>query len=195
MYILLVLAWATASTFAQSLLNATARYPQLSNFNDLLSSFPDVAASLLTNISASPQRQTILVPSNAAFDAYRQRNGASVGSLSSSDVGNILNYHTVQGALSSSDIQQPSGLVSNTALTDPAYVDREVLLDGGRLAQVVYISSTDVATGARIIARQRNVLTSVEVQSGEGNQITLEPTPANWSGGVFYVVNGSVSYD
>ncbi|KAL9007955.1 MAG: hypothetical protein Q9173_006872 [Seirophora scorigena] len=194
MYILVVLALATASTVAQSLLNATARYPQLSNFNDLLSSFPDVAASLLTNISVSPQRQTILVPSNAAFDAYRQRNGASVGSLSSSDVGNILNYHTVQGALSSSDIQQPSGLVSNTALTDPAYADREVLTGGGRLAQVVYISSTDVATGARIIARQRNVLTSVEVQSGEGNQITLEPTPANWSGGVFYVVNGSVCF-
>ncbi|KAL9018886.1 MAG: hypothetical protein Q9185_003798 [Variospora sp. 1 TL-2023] len=190
MYIFIVLALATASGFAQSLLDATAPYSQLSDFNDLLSSNPDIAASLLTNISTSSQQQTILVPSNDAFSDYRQRNGASVGSLSSSDVGNILNYHTLQGALSSSDIQQPGGLVSNTALTDPNYVDREVLTGGERLAQVVYISSTETATGVRIMARQRNVLSSTEVQSGEGNLIELEPTPANWSGGVFYVVNG-----
>ncbi|KAI4137261.1 MAG: hypothetical protein LQ341_005221 [Variospora aurantia] len=190
MYIFLVLALATASGFAQSLLDATAPYSQLSDFNDLLSSNPDIAASLLTNISSSSQQQTILVPSNDAFSDYRQRNGASVGSLSSSDVGNILNYHTLQGALSSSDIQQPGGLVSNTALTDPNYVDREVLTGGERLSQVVYISSTETATGVRIMARQRNVLSSTDVQSGEGNLIELEPTPANWSGGVFYVVNG-----
>ncbi|KAI4287164.1 MAG: hypothetical protein L6R35_003579 [Caloplaca aegaea] len=195
MYIFIVLALATASVFAQSLLDATAPYSQLSDFNDLLSSNPDIAASLLTNLTTNSQQQTILVPSNDAFSEYRQRNGASVGSLSSSDVGNILNYHTLQGALSSSDIQQPGGLVSNTALTDPNYVDREILTGGERLSQVVYISSTETATGVRIMARQRNVLSSTDVQSGEGNLIELEPTPANWSGGVFYVVNGSVSHD
>ncbi|KAI4195854.1 MAG: hypothetical protein LQ346_003345, partial [Caloplaca aetnensis] len=189
-YIILLLALANASAFAQSLLDATAPYDALSNFNDLLTNFPDIATSLLTNISTSTDRQTILVPSNDAFDDYRQRNGASVGSLSSSDVGNILNYHTLQGALSSSDIQQPDGLISNTALTDPTYANREVLPGGGRLAQVVYIAATETATGTKIKARQRNALSSVDVQSGEGNEITLEPTPGNWSGGVFYVVDG-----
>ncbi|KAL8806614.1 MAG: hypothetical protein Q9182_001262 [Xanthomendoza sp. 2 TL-2023] len=178
---------AIAAAQAQSLLNATARYAQLSNFNDLLSSFPDIAASLITNISTSEQRQTILVPSNEAFSAYRQRNGASISSLSSSDVGNILNYHTLQGALSSSDIQRPSGLISETALRNSTYARRN---ETDSLPQVVFISSTETAARRKIKARQISALSSVDVRSGEGNEVELEQTPGNWSGGVFYVVNG-----
>ncbi|KAL8947893.1 MAG: hypothetical protein Q9222_005868 [Ikaeria aurantiellina] len=181
---------ATSGAYAQSLLNVTARYPQLSDFNSLLSTFPDVAATLLTNISTGAERQTILVPSNDAFNIYRQQSGASFSSLSSSDVGNILNYHTLQGALSSSDVSRPEGLVSNSALTNSTYADRETSPDGGVLSQVVYISSTDTATGRKIKARQVNALSSVDVRSGKGNEVELEPTPGNWSGGVFYVVNG-----
>ncbi|KAL8675988.1 MAG: hypothetical protein Q9186_007446 [Xanthomendoza sp. 1 TL-2023] len=182
---------AIAAAQAQSLLNATARYPQLSSFNDLLSSFPDIAGTLITNISTSEQRQTILVPSNEAFSSYRQRNGATISSLSSSDVGNILNYHTLQGALSSSDIQQPSGLISETALRDPTYARRENATDAGdSLPQVVFVSSTETAAGRKIMARQISALSSVDVRSGEGNEVELEQTPGNWSGGVFYVVNG-----
>ncbi|KAL8695679.1 MAG: hypothetical protein Q9224_003241, partial [Gallowayella concinna] len=182
---------AIAAAQAQSLLNATARYPQLSSFNDLLSSFPDIAGTLITNISTSEQRQTILVPSNEAFSSYRQRNGATISSLSSSDLGNILNYHTLQGALSSSDIQQPSGLISETALRDPTYARRENATDAGdSLPQVVFISSTETAAGRKIMARQISALSSVDVRSGEGNEVELEQTPGNWSGGVFYVVNG-----
>ncbi|KAI4268482.1 MAG: hypothetical protein L6R38_007829 [Xanthoria sp. 2 TBL-2021] len=190
--LLLVRFFVTTTTVqAQSLLNATARYPQLSSFNELLSTFPDLAAGLLTNISTSPSRQTILVPSNDAFDNYQQQNGASVSSLSSSDVGNILNYHTLQGALSSSDIQQPNGLVSETALRDSTYATRENATDAGdSLPQVVYISSTETATGRKIKARQISALSSVDVRSGRGNEIELEQTPGNWSGGVFFVVNG-----
>ncbi|KAI4226219.1 MAG: hypothetical protein L6R36_003355 [Xanthoria steineri] len=182
---------ATTAVQAQSLLNATARYPQLSNFTELLSTFPDLAAGLLTNISTGPSRQTILVPSNDAFDSYQRQRGASVSSLSSSDVGNILNYHTLQGALSSSDIQQPNGLVSETALRNSTYARRENATDAGdSLPQVVYLSSTETATGRKIKARQISALSSVDVRSGQGNEIELEQTPGNWSGGVFFVVNG-----
>ncbi|KAI4105375.1 MAG: hypothetical protein LQ339_003439 [Xanthoria mediterranea] len=182
---------ATTAVQAQSLLNATARYPQLSNFTELLSTFPDLAAGLLTNISTGPSRQTILVPSNDAFDSYQRQRGASVSSLSSSDVGNILNYHTLQGALSSSDIQQPNGLVSETALRNSTYARRENATDAGdSLPQVVYISSTETATGRKIKARQISALSSVDVRSGQGNEIELEQTPGNWSGGVFFAVNG-----
>lgn len=184
---------AGVTVHAQSLLDATARFPQLSDFNDLLSSFPDVAANLLTNISTGPEQQTILVPSNEAFNTYRQQNKANISSLSSSDVGNILNYHTLQGALSSSDIQQPGGLISNTALTNSTYANREVPASGGRLSQVVYIATSETTTGTRITARQIDALSSVDVESGEGNQVTLEQTPGNWSGGLFYVVSGWVS--
>lgn len=188
--VLVTTSLAVAVVRAQSLLNATARYPQLSNFTSLLSSFPDVAASLLTNVSSLLNQQTVLVPSNDAFNAYRRQRGANISSLSSSDVGNILNYHTLQGALSSSDIQKPGGLVSNTALTNSTYANREVLDNGGKLSQVVYISSSDTGVRTRIKVRQVNALSSVDVESGQGNEIELEPTPGNWSGGVFYVVNG-----
>ncbi|KAL9610707.1 MAG: hypothetical protein Q9204_009064 [Flavoplaca sp. TL-2023a] len=159
----------------------------MSDFNELLSTFPDIAAGLLTNISTGSSRQTILVPSNDAFDDYQRQNGASVGSLSSPDVGNILNYHTLPGALSSSDIQQPNGLVAETALRDPTYARRENATDAGdSLPQVVYISSTETALGRKIKARQISALSSVDVRSGEGNEVELEQTPGNWSGGVFY---------
>ncbi|KAL8934739.1 MAG: hypothetical protein Q9216_005757 [Gyalolechia sp. 2 TL-2023] len=181
---------ASATVHAQSLLDATAPYPQLSEFNGLLSNFPDVAANLLTNISTGPEQQTILVPSNEAFDTYRLQNNANISSLSSPDIENILNYHTLQGALSSSDIQQPGGLISNTALTNETYANREVPANGGRLSQVVFISSSDTSVGARIKARQIDALSSADIQSGEGNEVTLEQTPGNWSGGLFYVVDG-----
>ena len=184
----LVQLFLTAATVqAQSLLDATAQYPQLSDFNELLSTFPDIAAGLLTNISTGSSRQTILVPSNDAFDDYQRQNGASVGSLSSPDVGNILNYHTLPGALSSSDIQQPNGLVAETALRNLTYARRENATDAGdSLPQVVYISSTETALGRKIKARQISALNSVDLRSGEGNDVELEQTPGNWSGGVFY---------
>ncbi|KAL8869457.1 MAG: hypothetical protein Q9174_004258 [Haloplaca sp. 1 TL-2023] len=179
-----------AFTGAQSLLNATAPFSQLSDFNSLLESFPDIAASLVTNLTSSSNRQTILVPSNDAFDDYREQRGSNVSSLSSSDLGDILNYHTLQGALSSSDIETPGGLVSNTALDNPTYAQREPLGDGSRQSQVVYISSTNAMGRKKIKARQINALMSSNVQGGEGREVELEPTPGNWSGGVFYVVNG-----
>ena len=175
---------------AQSLLDATAPYSQLSDFNSLLESFPDIAASLVTNLTSSSNRQTILVPSNDAFDDYRQQRSSNVSSLSSSDLGDILNYHTLQGALSSSDLETPGGLVSSTALDNPTYAQRERLDDGSRQSQVVYISSTEAMGRKKIKARQINALMSTDVQGGEGREVELEPTPGNWSGGVFYVVNG-----
>ena len=187
----LILTALVLQTLAQSLLNATAGYSQLSNFNDLLLNYPEAAASLLTNFSSGDQKTTILVPNNDAFTRYRLQNGASISSLSSSDVGNILNYHTLQGSLSSSDLQTPGGLVSNTALQNETYDDREVLQNShAKLSQVVYISSTSTSAGTKIVARQAAGLSSADVRSGEGNEITLQPTPGNWSGGTFYIVDG-----
>lgn len=181
----------TSQSFAQSLLAATARYPQLSDFTELITNYPRAAADLLTNLTSRDQKQTILIPSNDAFGQYRLQSGASISSLSSSDVGNILNYHTLQGSLSSSDLQRPGGLVSNTALRNESYADREVVENGGaRLSQVVYISSTGSGLSTIITARQANALSSTDVRSGQGNVVKLDPRPGNWSGGTFYVVDG-----
>lgn len=192
-YLVIVSIAVTTTVHAQSLLEATAPYPQLSDFNDLLSAFPDVATNLLTNVTSILNRQTVLVPSNDAFANYRRQMGSNISSLPSSDIGDILNYHTLQGALSSPDIQQPGGLISSTALADPQYANREVLSNGGQPSQVVYLSSSDTSAGVKIKVRQVNALNSFTVGSGAGSEIELEQTPGNWSGGFFYVVNGSVS--
>ena len=184
----------TSQSFAQSLLVATAPYPQLSDFNDLIQNYPRAAANLLTNLTSKDQKQTVLIPSNDAFGKYRLRSGASISSLSSSDVGNILNYHTLQGSLSSSDLQRPGGLVSSTALRNQSYVDREILEESSaRLSQVVYISSTGSGESSTITARQADVLSSTDVRSGQGNVVKLDPRPGNWSGGTFYIVDGYVN--
>lgn len=94
----LLVAALTSSSIAQSLLNATARDPQLSDFNDLLLAKPDAALGLLTNFSSGQQKQTILVPNNGAFNNYRLKTGSRFSSLSSSDLSNVLNYHTLQGS-------------------------------------------------------------------------------------------------
>ena len=184
----------TSQSFAQSLLEATARYPQLSDFSELINTYPRAAAGLLTNFTSKDQKQTVLIPSNDAFGKYRLESGASISSLSSSEVGNILNYHTLQGSLSSSDLQRPGGLVSNTALRNESYVAREILENSNvRLSQVVYISSTGSGESTTITARQANALSSTDVRSGQGNEVKLDPRPGNWSGGTFYIVDGYVS--
>ena len=183
----------SSQSFAQSLLAATALYPQLSDFSELIKEYPRAAANLLTNFTSKDQKQTILIPSNDAFGKYRLQSGVSISSLSSSDVENILNYHTLQGSLSSSDLQRPGGLVSSTALRNQNYVDREILEESSaRLSQVVYISSTGSGESSTITARQANALSSTDVRSGQGNVVKLDPRPGNWSGGTFYIVDGYV---
>lgn len=177
---------------AQSLSSATASIPRLSDFTALLNTNPDAPAAFLTNFSRGLNQQTILIPSNDAFDDFFQNTGRSVASLSSPDLGNILQYHSLQPALSSSDLQKPEGLVSNTALTNPTYDNRGLSSDGAKLPQVVHISSTTTASGTKIKARSACGLKSVNVKSGKGREITLEPTPGNWSGGNFYIVDGLV---
>lgn len=176
---------------AQSLSAATAPIPRLSEFTQLLNSNPSAAANFLTNFSLGLNQQTILVPSNDAFDEFRQTTGSSVASLSSPDLGNILQYHSLQPALSSPDLQKPGGLVSDTALTNPTYDNRGLSSNGAKLPQVVHIASTNTSSGTTIKARS-GTLYHVGVKSGEGKEITLEPIPGNWSGGNFYIVDGSV---
>ena len=102
----------------------------------------------------------------------------------------MLTYK-LRRSLSSSDLQRPGGLVSSTALLNTSYDDREVLKGSNvKLSQVVYISSASTARGAKIVARQVAGLSSPDLRSGEGNEVTLNPTPGIWSGGTFYIVDG-----
>lgn len=175
---------------AQSLLEAITSYTQFSEFRDLLNANPTAASSLLTNFSSGSDKQTILVPNNNAFDSYRRTTGRSVRSLSSRDLEDTLNYHSLQGALSSADIQKPSGLLSNTALRNPNRDNRGLDSNGAKKPQVVLISPGREANGSKIKVRDAG---GVNVKSGNGQEITLDPAPGKWSGGIFYMVDGSVN--
>lgn len=174
---------------AQSLLEAISLFPQLSDFRDLLNANPTSAPSLLTNLSSSVDKQTSLVPSNAAFENYRQTTGQSVSSLSSPDLKDTLDYHSLQGALSSSDTRNSTGLLSNTALSSPKHVNRGLESNGARKRQVVLIQHANSNDGSKIQVRTAG---SVDVKSGKGREISLNFGPGNWSGGYFYIVDGSV---
>lgn len=174
---------------AQSLLEAIAVFSQLSDFHDLLNANPSAAPSLLTNFSSGSDKQTILVPNNDAFDNYRRTTGRSFGSLSSPDLDDTINYHSVQGALSSNDLQKPSGLLSNTALKSLNRDNRGLDSNGAQKPQVVLIAPERAGNGQKIKVRK---LGSVDVKSGKGQEINLDSTPGNWSGGNFYIVDGSV---
>lgn len=175
---------------AQSLLEAIAVLPQLSDFQELLNVNPSAAPSLLTNFSSGSDKQTVLVPSNDAFDNYRRTTGRSFSSLSSPDLDDTLNYHSLQGALSSNDIQRPDGLLSNTALRSSNRDNRGLDSNGAKKPQVVLIAPERTGNGRKIKVRK---VGSVDVKSGKGQEINLDPTPGNWSGGNFYIVDGSVT--
>ncbi|MCJ1425594.1 hypothetical protein MMC29_003494 [Sticta canariensis] len=169
-------------TGAQSLLEATASDSQFSEFHDLLA-----ASGLMSTSSSGSEQQTILVPNNDAFDNYRRATGRNFGSLSSPDLEDTLNYHSLQGALSSADIQNPRGLLSNTALKNPDRDNRGLDSNGAKKSQVVHISPEGEANGSRIKVRDAG---GVNVKSGKGQEIVLDPAPGKWSGGIFYMVDG-----
>ncbi len=178
-----------AVVLSQSFLNATSQYPQLSNFRQLLLINPIVAETLLTNTTRN-NTLTILVPSNTAFENFRRANNNSgVDSLRSEGLTNVVNYHTLQGALSSSDLQRPTGLIANSALTNPVYANRELSSDGSRKPQVVFIGTN----GSNLIARQLTSSGAGQyVESGEGRTVNVEPTDGTWDGGRFHIIDGYV---
>lgn len=172
---------------AQSLLDAIAAYSTFSEFRDLLNKNPGIAPSFLANISSGSGQQTILVPSNEAFDNFRQTTGRSVSSLSSRDLEDTFNYHSLDGALSSAGLQKPGGLLSNTALKSPDRDNRGLESNGAKKPQAVLIASTSTSQDRKIKVRQ---VGRIDVKSGKGQEINLDPAPGNWSGGYFYSVDG-----
>jgi len=140
----------------------------------------------LSNQGQNNTPTTILVPSNKAFDNYRQDTGQSVESLQSSDLTSIVNYHTLNGALSSSDLQQPSGLVSETALRDPKYDNRGLDSNGAKQPQVVFIGSKPSSS---ISARQAAQSSNIFIQSGLTSDVSVDSGNGTWDGGFFYIIN------
>lgn len=176
-------------TNAQSFLSATGAYPQLSQFRQLLINQPSIAGALLSTTNSAGNRTTVLVPNNAAFDRYHQYTGQYVEGLQSSDLTDLVNYHSLNGALSSSDLQKPTGLVASTSLTDPRYNNLGLGSNGAMQPQVVYVGSNNASpsqSGANS--------TGLFVQSGLVSNAALNAIDGTWDGGLFHIVDKYVNY-
>lgn len=187
------------SVTAQSFLDAIGPYSQLSSFRQLLLQNATLAADLFGNATTdgingrNMTEQTILIPSNDAFSSFPLSKARSISSLSSSDLSDLLKYHTQQGALSSTDLQKPGGLLSNTALQDSQYDNRGLGSNGAQLPQVVFIGST--SSNGRVIARQVVCANGTRefVGSGLGAKVNIEFVNGHFDGGMFHIVDGYVS--
>src|SRR2546429_8077725 len=108
---------------SQSFIRAISAYPQLSNFTDLMTNNPTFAESLL-NTSVSNGEQTVLVPSNEAFNKYKQTTGHSIQSLGRDKMEKLLQYHTLNASLTSAVLAKEQNMVVLTQVVDTEYKKR-----------------------------------------------------------------------
>jgi len=171
---------------AQSFLSSTGAYPQLSRFRQLLINQPGIAGSL-TSRNATDNKTTVMVPNNDAFTKYHQNTGQNVEGLQSSDLTDLIQYHSLNGALSSSDLQQPTGLAASTGLTDPRYDSLGLSSNGAVMPQRVFVGSDAPALATRQINQ-----TAIYAKSGLTSNASINAIDAAWEGGLFHIVDKSV---
>lgn len=171
---------------AQSFLSSIGAYPQLSRFYQLLINQPGIAGSL-TSRNATDNKTTVMVPNNDAFTNYYRNTGQNVEGLQSSDLTDLVQYHSLNGALSSSDLQQPTGLAASTGLTDPQYGNLGLSSNGAVMPQPVFIGS-----GAPALATRQDNQTVLYAQSGLTSNASINTIDAAWEGGLFHIVDKSV---
>jgi hypothetical protein len=168
---------------SQSLLEATAVYPQLSSFRNLLQTHPSLIPP------ANDLQLTVLVPSNGAFNDYLQSTGNYVASLPLDTLSNMLQYHTLTTVLSSAEFSRNLQVLANSQLTNETYDHR-----GGTDGQVVLISAvTSNKTNTSTISVSQSTPQAVDtVLSGGGATVNMDAIDGPWAGGLFQIVDGYV---
>jgi uncharacterized surface protein with fasciclin (FAS1) repeats len=182
----LLLFLGTSFVNAQSFLSSTGAYPQLSRFRQLLINQPGIAASL-TSRNATDNKTTVMVPNNDAFTKYYNYTGQNVEGLQSPDLTDLVKYHSLNGALSSTDLQQPTGLAASTGLTDPRYDNVGLSSTGAMDPQKVFVGPKSPALASRQVNQ-----TSLYAQSGLVSNASIDAIGAVWEGGLFHIVDKSV---
>ncbi|KAF8242775.1 Fasciclin-domain-containing protein [Wilcoxina mikolae CBS 423.85] len=170
------------------LMAATENRPDLSMFRQLMINNPVPARTLLSNTQVPPEQQrTLMIPSNDAFLKYEQRFGQPVQGAPEAILSALFNYHTLNGAFTDQQLNQPGGMTAPSGLLDDTYNHRIPVnqLPQPNDGQVVLI--TQVAGLGHFQARANNPLYA---QSGLGDQISMDQASSSWSGGLFRVVDG-----
>ncbi|WEW58637.1 hypothetical protein PRK78_004105 [Emydomyces testavorans] len=188
-----ILLFLPAISVAQSLTEAIAGYPPLSDFNSLLRQTPNLAP-LLTSPSQgnSSQNYTVLVPSNKAFDDYRAKYGADITGLPVPDLQAIIKYHILEQALPSAELltAPPPRLVVPTELTAEQYNNRSAGADiqtavknENANGQVVIFKVQSQKGGSK---RQNK---DISVSSGLYDSSKITILDGTWSHGIFQMID------
>jgi uncharacterized surface protein with fasciclin (FAS1) repeats len=167
----------TTAQSSQSLTDAIANYSQLSTLSTLLASQPTYLALLSsTNSTNGTGPRTLLLPSNTAFaNLYNSTASQNVTNGTIPNIAAQFQYHTLDGAVTSQQLNQPVGFLANSLLKQDLYNHR----NNSDVGQVVYLAGMSNGTA--------------NVTSGEGDVATMVVVDGQWAGGWFQIVDEYVS--
>jgi hypothetical protein len=161
-----------ASTAAQSLVEATANFSQLSDFRKLLQAFP----SLEPQPNNTASKYNVLAPSNDAFARYLETTGTAVQNLPVDVLTNIFLYHTLDGQ-PFDKLNDEGDVLANSELKADIYNHRN-----GSEGQVVFVTKNQAATD--------NTPATAVLESGAGKKVNLSLVNDEWDAGSFQIVDG-----
>ncbi|KAJ4993714.1 Fasciclin-like arabinogalactan protein-like protein 6 [Stagonosporopsis vannaccii] len=191
------------ATYAQTLLEALSRIPELSNFTSFYQNNEAFATAYFSNESSYPI--TFLAPSNDAFTKYFEQNQASLFDVEPDALLQLVQYHTLVSDLKSENFTsaRSTGLTAPTMLKDSRSNNRS---SGVQLAakfggperargQVVFIQSAGQASAPNLfkLMNRQSSPQNAGVRSGLGSIVNLQALNAEqgtWDGGSFHIVDG-----
>ncbi|KAJ4361676.1 hypothetical protein N0V95_001660 [Ascochyta clinopodiicola] len=201
---LLLLGTALGGAYAQTLLEALSKVPELSNFTTFYRNNEGFAALYFGDTSSYPV--TFLAPSDDAFTAYYKQHQISLFDLPLTDLLQIVQYHTLVSDLTRDNFTSSGnkGLTAPTMLRDSPNNNRStgigLAAKFGGLAkargQVVFIQSAGQASSPnrfKLMSRQSSQPENAGVRSGLASTVnlrTLDADQGTWDGGRFHVVDG-----
>ncbi|OLN85953.1 Fasciclin-like arabinogalactan protein-like protein 6 [Colletotrichum chlorophyti] len=177
----------------QSLSSALSSHADLSTFNQLLNSYPDIISNVTTG---GQNRVTILVPTNDAFTKYLQQSNVSdLAALPVDRLLNVFRYHTLEAGLTVQNFSAPRGITVPTKLRDAlnnlrspgaAIIDQ---FGADAQGQVLYVAP-DAINPAKFRVRQTSDDDkTASLRAGLGQTATLTTIDGIWDGGFFQSID------
>lgn len=178
----------------QSLSNALSQYADLSTFNSLINSQPSILGNITTG---SDHKVTLLAPTNDAITNFlRQSNISDVTLLPADRLLAILQYHTLDAGLTTTNFSAPRGITVPTKLRDTIYNLRSpgpaIINQYGDEAQgqVLFVSQ-DTINPAKFRVRQDSSSDkkTANLRAGLGQNAELTALDGEWDGGYFHSID------
>lgn len=199
---ILLLSISLGGVYAQTLLEALSKVPELSNFTAFYRNNQAFAAAYFGNDSSYPI--TFLAPSDDAFSAYYAQNNVSLFDVGLSTLLQLVQYHTLVSDLTQDNFTSAGtkGITAPTMLKDSPSNNRSTGVSlaakfGGEeraRGQVVFIqAASSGASPNRFLLSRQSTPQNAGVRSGLASTVnlrTLDAAQGKWEGGRFHVIDG-----